>query len=353
MFAVSRKMPATLVDQVYEGLCADIRSGHYSVDSTLPSTRELAEMLGVSRLVTRAAVARLAEDGLVNPRVGSGCIVTGEAEKRWRGTVLAILPGNHGNYFANVMLGALQERLSSEGYIVSSFALPERKREGYDFSRLDIELCHRYDLVLSIYNKDPIVDYLELRGVPYVSVMANPGTVKNARGAVIVDYNGLVDKLAEVCREKGVRSVLQVSWHKDMADASKPIRKAGIKITTVLLKVDYTQGLSHGIEAAGFRDLMVRDLTPYDLVFFADDNLACGGLLAMTNRGIRAPEDIKVVSWANFGQAPVYLRDLTRMELNPITGGEKVAEAVMKYLKTQVWEKDVALTPTWIDGETI
>ena len=111
--------------------------------------------------------------------------------------------------------------------------------------------------------------------------------------------------------------------------------------------------LTHGIEAAGFRDFMARDLTPYDLVFFADDNLARGGLLAMTNRGLRAPEDIKVVSWANFGQAPVYLRDLTRMELNPITGGEKVAEAVIKYLKTQVWERDVTLTPTWIDGETI
>lgn len=346
-------MPATLVEQVYEGLCSDIRSGHYSAGSTIPSTRELAERLGVSRLVTRTAVARLAEDGLVNPRVGSGCIVTGEAEKRWRGTVLAILPGNHGNYFANVMLGALQERLSSEGYIFSTFALPELTRECYDFSRLDIKLCHRYDLVLSVYDKDEIVNYLEARGIPYVSLMATPGAVKNARGVVNVDYNALVDKLAEVCREKGVRSVLQVSWLKDMADASKPLRKDGIKVKTVLLKVDYSKGVSHGIEAAGFRALLTHDLTPYDLVFFTDDHLSRGGLLAMTNRGLRAPEDIKVVSWANFGQAPVYLRDLTRMELNPITGGEKVAEAVIKYLKTQVWERDVTLTPTWIDGETI
>ena len=353
-FSVSRKLPGTLVEQVYEGLSADIRSGHYAAGGNLPSTRELAEMLGVSRIVTRGAVARLAAAGYVNPRVGSGCIVTGGSEKRWRGKVLAILPGNHGNYFANVMFNVLQQRLASAGYVFNSVAVPESKREVYELSRLDIELCRRYDLVLTVYHKDPIVDYLEGRGIPYISLMANPGTVKNALGAVFVDYNGLVDKLAEVCHERGVRSVVQVSWLKGMADASKPLRKAGIKVKTVMLKVDdYAQGITHGIEAAGFKDFMKRDLSTCDLVFFSDDNLARGALLAMTSRGIRAPEDIKVVSWSNFGTAPVYIRELTRMELNPVAGGEQVAEMVLKYLRTGSWESDVVLSPDWIDGETI
>ncbi|MGN0855189.1 MAG: GntR family transcriptional regulator [Kiritimatiellia bacterium] len=343
-----------MVEQVYGGLCADIRSGHYAAGANLPSTRELAEMLGVSRIVTRAAVARLAEAGFVNPRVGSGCIVTGENEKRWRGKVLAILPGNHGNYFANVMFNVLQERLSSAGYIFNSVAVPELKRDVYELSRIDIELCRHYNLVMTVYNKDPIVDYLEVRGIPYISLMANPGTVKNALGAVIVDYNGLVDRPSAACRERGVRSVLQVAWPKGMADATKPLRQAGIKVKTVLLKVnDYTQGLTHGIEVAGFKDFLARDLSSYDLVFFNDDNLARGALLSMTSRGICAPRDIKVVSWSNFGMAPVYLKELTRMELNPIAGGEKIAEMVLKHLQTGRCENNVVLTPEWIAGETI
>ena len=71
-FAVSRSKRATLVEQVADGLRTCILSGVYRPGDVLPTTRGLAEELGVSRIVTRAAVRRLAADGLVNPKPRSG-----------------------------------------------------------------------------------------------------------------------------------------------------------------------------------------------------------------------------------------------------------------------------------------
>lgn len=54
-----------------------IRSGTYRADERLPSERELAEMLGVSRPSVREALIALEIEGWVDVRVGSGVYVTG------------------------------------------------------------------------------------------------------------------------------------------------------------------------------------------------------------------------------------------------------------------------------------
>lgn len=54
-----------------------IRNGSYRTDERLPSERELAEMLGVSRPSVREALIALEIEGWVDVRVGSGVYVTG------------------------------------------------------------------------------------------------------------------------------------------------------------------------------------------------------------------------------------------------------------------------------------
>jgi GntR family transcriptional regulator, transcriptional repressor for pyruvate dehydrogenase complex len=64
-----------LSDLVYAKIAAKIRSGEYPVDSRLPTEKELADWLGVSRPVVREALARLRNDGTVVSRRGSGTYV--------------------------------------------------------------------------------------------------------------------------------------------------------------------------------------------------------------------------------------------------------------------------------------
>jgi GntR family transcriptional regulator/MocR family aminotransferase len=64
--------------QVYLGLREAIVSGRLSAGARLPSTRALAEELGVSRTVTQLAFEQLTAEGYLRARVGSGTYVAAD-----------------------------------------------------------------------------------------------------------------------------------------------------------------------------------------------------------------------------------------------------------------------------------
>ena len=62
--------------QVAQGIKARIRAGELASGTALPAERELAQMLGVSRVTVRGALALLAQQGLLTRRHGSGTFVS-------------------------------------------------------------------------------------------------------------------------------------------------------------------------------------------------------------------------------------------------------------------------------------
>ena len=71
-----------LFRQLYGGLRDAILSGAYAPGERLPSTRELAEQLGVSRTVVVTAYELLLAEGFVTGRGGSGTFVSAELDRR-------------------------------------------------------------------------------------------------------------------------------------------------------------------------------------------------------------------------------------------------------------------------------
>jgi DNA-binding FadR family transcriptional regulator len=69
-------------EQVAERLAADIRSGVYAPGSRLPSERELARVLEVSRASVREAIGALQLRGVLETRPGSGSFVATDALER-------------------------------------------------------------------------------------------------------------------------------------------------------------------------------------------------------------------------------------------------------------------------------
>lgn len=69
----------SLVDDVFDDFNTRIRSRDLAPGARLPTEKELAATLNVSRTVIREAVARLAAKGLVVPRQGSGVYVASGA----------------------------------------------------------------------------------------------------------------------------------------------------------------------------------------------------------------------------------------------------------------------------------
>lgn len=80
--AQTDKMPETpptrrisFADQVYAQLLRLIQRGEFPVNARLPPEQDLAQRFGVSRPVIRQALRRLADEGIVGTRKGSGTVV--------------------------------------------------------------------------------------------------------------------------------------------------------------------------------------------------------------------------------------------------------------------------------------
>ena len=78
-----------------------------------------------------------------------------------------------------------------------------------------------------------------------------------------------------------------------------------------------------------------------------------GALMALLAAGVRIPEDVGVVTWANVncGCGPVFVKPLTRMESNAAEDGAHLAGIVLEGLRTGKYEPG-EVAPVFIPGET-
>lgn len=72
---LERQSTVPLYQQIENSLRQNIQSGGLQPDTRLPSTRQLAKELGVSRITVQNAYAELESDGLIGSREGSGTYV--------------------------------------------------------------------------------------------------------------------------------------------------------------------------------------------------------------------------------------------------------------------------------------
>ncbi len=72
-----------LYQQLQRALRQAIENGVIAPEDALPPERDLAEMLGVSRITVRKAIDELAEEGLLVRKQGSGTFVSNRVEKNF------------------------------------------------------------------------------------------------------------------------------------------------------------------------------------------------------------------------------------------------------------------------------
>jgi len=96
-----------------------------------------------------------------------------------------------------------------------------------------------------------------------------------------------------------------------------------------------------------------RDWLP-DVLYLGDDYLAAGAVTALLTAGVRIPEDVRVVTWANKGSGcgPVFVKPFTRIEVDTAAHGRKVAECVLSYLRTGEFPDGSVIAPQYVLGET-
>ena len=368
-FSVNRNDMRPLFNQVVDGIREAIISGYYVPGDKIPTSRELCPLLGVSRIVTQAALEQLVSEGLVVSRPRVGTVVLDRGAKQWRGHVVLVYEKGDNTYLKTMLASVVQDALTEEGYVFSEAIVSSPKDGSCDFSRLDAALSRSVDLVMVWCHRPKIYAYLAKREIPYVVFGEKEEKPATAIGAIHFDYDLAMPDFAAVCKVVGVKEVVQVYWHQLMCDVAPAMRKIGIRVKKIKVPVDESEGRLIGVKRAGrkaFERLVAngRIALPRgrsacaaarspQAFFIADDYLAEGALLALSYSGVRLPEDLRFATFANAGLGPDYVRPLSRMELDPFATGRTVADAIVGYLKTGSFPANITVGPKWIMGETM
>ena len=357
-FSVNRNDARSLVDQVADGMRQAIVSGHWRVGDELPSTRELVPLLGVSHIVTRAALSRLSDEGYVLTRHGLHPMVRDRGAKQWIGHVVLVCPEGDDNYLQTILAGALRDRLLAAGYLFTQICVRRDQDGKFDFSYLDAALSRSVDLAIVMYDHVESFRHLARKGIPYAALRDVPEMPKGAVGFTHLNLNMAVETFVEECSKLGVEKVVQINWDRHLCDVSSACRSAGLDVKTVNIPIDKSAGRLLNVKRAGFEAFsqLIADAKlrhPTTVYFISDDYLAAGALLAIADAGLDIPADIRFATWANAGLGPFFKKELSRMEFDPAAAGATIAAAALQYLDTDIYPSGTSVGPRWISGETL
>ena len=77
-----------------------------------------------------------------------------------------------------------------------------------------------------------------------------------------------------------------------------------------------------------------------------------GAVPVLLERGVRIPEDVKVVSLANKGFGPVFPKSLARIEFDFAAEAKRMAAGLMVWFRTGRFPELKDICPTYVRGET-
>ena len=357
-FSLDRSRSGDLATQLASSLRQAIGTGYYKAGEILPPVRIMSKLLCVSQGVAEQALSILRDEGLVSPRPRIGSVVCAKDRPRWKGRVVIVVPPGRANPFDDSVHVLLRDALTAQGYLTSSVTVAEtRPRLFNDFALLDTVMRQQIDFVVELENRPAITRWLSRRGVPFLRFAHEEVSIPNCVGTIIRRNDLPVASFVARCRKEDIADVLQVKAWRGGLDLAAVLKDAGIRVTTLQVPLpeaecDADTLVTWAVDTfqkrlAGKR----RDRLP-DLVFFQDDHLATGALMAFLEAGVRIPGDVRVATWANRRYGPHFTRPLARMEMDNDAIGEALSSAVLEYLATGAAPKGVVVGPSWIEGET-
>ena len=339
-----------------DALCAFIKgeivSGRLKAGVSLPTIKELAAASGFTFRIARGAVERLAKEGYVRSRPRVGTVVLPRDIRVLRGKVLLTLPDvDASSYHATQIADALRRRLSASGYVFTTTVFSQDSWRDHSF--LKAELVHAPDLMVVLYSMPHIRRYLRETGVRCLFVYGDEPTAEEGPW-IRFSADEAIAVFTEHCARKGVRRVVQVRFDgNETPDVSSTLAAAGIACEWKTIPRWDVLGRYEGIKRAAYETFLEMPSADFpDVFLFWDDFVAQGALTAFMKRGVKIPEDVKIVVLSNRGLGPVYTEPLTRFECDAAATGEKVADFALAMLAKGRVPPLPVISPQYVFGAT-
>lgn len=322
-------------------LRSEMADGRWKPGQALPSVAALRARFGVGEFAVRAALKRLRDEGFLTVRQHVGAVVTGKAGQAWKGRVAFIVVGANGSYFRHLLACRFARRIEASGYACAQIFLDFAPDGSLDLAPLMRHVANGLDLAVGLLSSSQVVGVLARADIPYVILNGFTCDFPGAVGVVAEDFTAAYDSLVAVLRARKIKSVIEFDYERKMDRGFKrQLFASGIALRRVL--VDWkderpwtladVKALGHRAVADYFADEKRRKAPP-DLILFDDDYLALGGVTALYEAGLRVPDDIRVVFYSNKGNEPVLGVTAARIENDPLTYADQVAEYALKLLK--------------------
>jgi len=344
-----RENPA---DCIYDQFVDAIVTGSLKSGEKLPTMQEIAEENDVTFRVARGVVERLVREGYVKSRPHVGTVVRAKNHTVWRGRVVFVsFDDDCASYFVAQVADALRRQLGQEGYLMTS-VVASRSPRG-DVSQLRTALGQSADFFVIMYGARHLERLVVASGIPYAVIYGcetsrpNAWTIPFEAGEPIATFVGH-------CLKQGVKSVTEVRFGSDgFPSAAGQLQAAGISCRQMTIAPLDGYGRYEGIERAALEAFLPLKKAEFpDLFLFWDDFVAQGALTALLARGVRVPEDVRVVAQTNRGLGPVFPLSLTRFECDGASVGEKTAAFVLGVLGKGRLPPVPRISPTYVFGKT-
>jgi DNA-binding LacI/PurR family transcriptional regulator len=358
-FQIDRHSQVSLTDQVDAGFRRAIQAGHYRVGDTLPTIEQTAGALGISANVVQTVIKRLSREGLVTARPRRGIEVCPAAQQRWQGHVLYLHWGSSASYYEAVSSETVMSQLLARQILVTPVQLSGVEAVA-GFPQLS-SIIHTgpVDMAILAGSAELIGVFLAENEIPFVHLadptMSPPSRL--ARRILVQDLRLVQQQAVRHAVACGVHSLMIVVHEGDRGGMRGIAEAAGLSVrvlmATPLAGLRGTENVERGgLEAMA---LVLDSGEPLpDLIYFADDFVARGGLTALLERGIRIPADVQVISWSNRYSGPVFSRPLTRIEMDPVRDGQALVDLVMAGLNKldRKVKEPVMIGPEFVVGGT-
>ena len=308
-----------------------ILSGEWKVGYVLPNTVDLSKEIGVSKFTLSEAFKPLVDQGIITRKTKTGTIVSAICSKR-EGTILTIGSARHtsdyaGGYLEAAIMTKSQEYLEKKDF---NFKLATGVGKTLDafmdsMSVLnDTALLNRTIGVLNTLGWFPLKEF-ERRKIPTVSLstFVNPG-----RNEVIIDvcsvFRQCVDillshKAKKICiinMDFTSHSLLEndISIKKDnqIKDTLEDIKNTYKNIDIINLDAGKT---IYGDVYDTFKNYY-KENPNLDALFIGDDSVLPEIHRVILDLGIKIPEDMKIICWANKNRNYGFPLTWTRFELD-------------------------------------
>ena len=356
-FIIERDGRLNLTEQLIAGITRGIRSGYYAPGDQIPTILEMANALGVSTIVIRNAMKRLAAAGSITARPKTGIRIKGAATGPWKAHVLLLARARSVSFYFALRNRTFQDRLAKSQVRTSVVLVgDEEYRSGF----AGIESVAEMDPVDLTILEGPswgVVSVLEQLKMPFIHAFAPKPSAK-AVGIFVQETEPGLRALVRHLAACGAERVLGVFVRDGDAGAQfeDAVCVAGMGCEILSAEAPTNLPNPENVETAGLlavQEYLKREPRLPDVIYFSDDYLGRGGLMALASAGKRIPEDVQVVTCANRGNRVAFPKPLTRMEADPAEIGETLAKLVLDALDKPGGRKWACImSPRLVVGET-